>query len=397
MIPTTRIPGAATGGLPLNGLLALATAAFITILTETLPAGLLPGISAGLGVPESAGGQLVTVYAAGSLVAAIPLTVLTRGLNRRPLLLTALAGFLIANTITALSGSYAVTLLARFIAGVSAGLLWALAAGYAARLAPAPLKGRAIAIAMAGTPVALSLGVPGATFLGALFGWRACFGLISGLCVVLMLWITAALPDFPGEPAGGRKPLKEILMLPGVRGVLLVVLGFVVAHNLLYTYIAPFLQVLNLAEQTDRVLLVFGIASLVGIAVVGVLIDRWLRALTLASIVLFAIASVLLAVAGGIPSSVYGAIALWGLAFGGAATLFQAANAKAAGPAADLAQSMLVTVWNTAIAGGGLLGGLLLEGAGVGAFAPALLLLLAAAFGVTLASTRGFPRQRSRR
>ncbi|MFP1680533.1 MFS transporter [Alloalcanivorax sp. C16-2] len=397
MISTTRTPGAATGGLPLNGLLALATAAFITILTEALPAGLLPGISAGLGVPESAAGQLVTVYAVGSLVAAIPLTVLTRGLNRRPLLLTALAGFLIANTTTALSGSYALTLVARFIAGVSAGLLWALAAGYAARLAPAPLKGRAIAIAMAGTPLALSLGVPGGTFLGSLIGWRACFGLISGLCVVLIVWIMAALPDFSGEAAGERKPLKGVLMLPGVRAVLLVVLGFVVAHNLLYTYIAPFLQALNMAEQTDRVLLVFGITSLAGIAVVGALIDHWLRALTLASILLFAVAAVLLAVAAGMPSLVYGAIALWGLAFGGAATLFQTASAKAAGPAADLAQSMLVTVWNTAIAGGGLIGGLLLEAAGVDAFAPALLLLLACAFGVTLASTHGFPRRPSPR
>ncbi len=397
VISTTRTPPAATDGLPLNGLLALASAAFITILTEALPAGLLPGISAGLGVPESAAGQLVTVYAVGSLMAAIPLTALTRGLNRRPLLLAALAGFLIANTTTALSSSYSLTLLARFVAGVSAGLLWALAAGYAARLAPAPLKGRAIAIAMAGTPLALSLGVPGGTFLGTLIGWRACFGLISGLSVVLILWIIAALPDFPGEAAAGRKPLTGVFLLPGVRPVLLVVLGFVVAHNLLYTYIAPFLQAATLARQTDRVLLVFGIASLAGIAVVGALVDHWLRALTLASIMLFGVAAAVLGMGAGTPPLVYGAVALWGLAFGGAATLFQTASAKAAGAAADLAQSMLVTVWNTAIAGGGLLGGLLLESAGVDAFAPALLLLLAAAVGVTLASTRGFPRRRSRR
>ena len=47
--------------LPLAGLLALATAGFITILTEAMPAGLLPQISAGLGVSEALVGQLVTV------------------------------------------------------------------------------------------------------------------------------------------------------------------------------------------------------------------------------------------------------------------------------------------------------------------------------------------------
>ena len=59
---------------------------------------------------------------------------------------------------------------ARFIAGVSAGLLWALLAGYAARMAPDHMKGRAIAIAMVGTPLALSLGVLAGAFLGAIIG-----------------------------------------------------------------------------------------------------------------------------------------------------------------------------------------------------------------------------------
>ncbi|NTX25367.1 MFS transporter, partial [Burkholderia cepacia] len=48
--------------LPVANLLALATAAFITILTEALPAGLLPLMSADLRVPEALIGQLVTVY-----------------------------------------------------------------------------------------------------------------------------------------------------------------------------------------------------------------------------------------------------------------------------------------------------------------------------------------------
>ena len=44
-------------GLPLSALLALVTAVFITGLTGTLPAGLLPAMSADLGVGESAAGQ----------------------------------------------------------------------------------------------------------------------------------------------------------------------------------------------------------------------------------------------------------------------------------------------------------------------------------------------------
>lgn len=374
--------------LPIAALLALAMAAFITILTEALPAGLLPRMAQGLAVSEAWIGQTVTIYAIGSLVAAIPLTAATQGIRRRPLLLAAIAGFAIANTVTTLSASYALTMVARFLAGVSAGLLWALLAGYAARMVPEHQKGRAIAIAMVGTPLALSLGVPAGAFLGTLVGWRMCFGIMSLLALMLMVWVRLNVPDFAGQAAGKRLSLRHVFILPGIRPVLFVVLAFVLAHNILYTYIAPFLATAGMAERTDLVLLVFGVTSLLGIWIIGVLIDQYLHALTLASTALFGLSALVLGMAGTEPIVVYAAVGAWGLAFGGAATLFQTALAKAAGDAADVAQSMLVTAWNTAIAGGGLVGGVLLDRVGVGAFSPALLVLLLATLLVAWSARR---------
>ncbi|MCU1755276.1 MFS transporter [Pseudomonas helleri] len=376
-----------TERLPLAPLLALAMTAFIIILTEALPAGLLPQMAEGLAVSEAWVGQTVTIYAIGSLLAAIPLTAATQGMRRRPLLLIAIAGFVVANTVTTLSTSYALTMLARFLAGMSAGLLWALLAGYAARMVPPHQQGRAIAVAMVGTPLALSLGVPAGTFLGALMGWRICFAIMSVLAVLLMFWVRLQVPDFAGKAQEKRLPLRLVFQLPGVRSVLFVVLAFVLAHNILYTYIAPFLGAAGMAERTGLVLLVFGLTSLLGIWIIGILIDRHLRMLTLTSIAVFALAALALALADKVPSIVYLAVGAWGLAFGGAATLFQTAMAKVAACATDVAQSMLVTAWNTAIAGGGILGGVLLEQLGVSAFAPVVLVLLVASFWVVLKST----------
>lgn len=378
--------------MPIASLLALAMAAFITILTEALPAGLLPQMAQGLAVSEAWVGQTVTIYAIGSLVAAIPLTAATQGVRRRPLLLAAIAGFAIANTVTTLSTSYGVIMVARFLAGVSAGLLWALLAGYAARMVPEHQKGRAIAIAMVGTPLALSLGVPAGTFLGTLVGWRMCFGIMSVLALLLMVLVRLKVPDFAGQAAGKRLSLRHVFTLPGIRPVLFVVLAFVLAHNILYTYIAPFLVMADMVKRTDLVLLVFGITSLLGIWIIGVLIDQYLRALTLASTVLFGLSALVLGMAGTEPIVVYAAVGAWGLAFGGAATLFQTALARTAGDAADVAQSMLVTVWNTAIAGGAIVGGVLLDRLGVGAFSPVLLVLLLATLLVACSARhRGFP------
>ena len=362
--------------LPVAALLALAMTGFVAILTETLPAGLLPEISHGLGVPESWAGQLVTLYALGSVVAAIPMTVVTRTWPRRTVLLLAIGLFLAFNTVTALSSSYWLTLVARFMAGVAAGITWGLVPGYARRMVAVHLQGRAMAIALVGTPIALALGVPAGTWLGDLLGWRAAFGVMSALTVVLVFWVIAKAPNLPGQQEGDAPSIVDVFLMPGVRPVLFVILAWMLAHNILYTYIAPFLVPAHMTQRVDAVLLVFGLAAIAGIWITGALIDRWLRALVLASLAVFAVASAALAVDGTLPLVVYFAVASWGLTFGGAATLLQTASADAAGAGADTAQSMIVTTWNGAIAGGGLIGGILLDTTGVGAMAWVLLALL---------------------
>ncbi|HAL06735.1 MAG TPA: MFS transporter [Brevundimonas sp.] len=363
--------------LPVVGLLALAAAGFLTILTEALPAGLLPQMSDGLGVSEGVAGQLITAYALGSLAAAIPLTAATRRWPRRPVLLAAIGGFLFANAVTALSQSYVVTLGARFIAGVFAGLVWALLAGYASRMAPEHLKGRAIALAMVGTPLALSIGIPAGTWLGGLIGWRAVFLMMSGLSLLLIAWIAWRVPDFDGETEARGVPLVKVLNIPGLKPVLAATFGFVLAHNLLYTYIAPLLRRADLIARVDAVLLLFGFTALVGIWVVGVWIDRRLKVLTLASTCLFLGSALLMAAFGQTTALVLTAVALWGLAFGGAASLFQTASARLAGRDTDMAQSMIVTTWNLAIAGGGVFGGAIVGFGSAGDLAWSAVLLLA--------------------
>ncbi len=388
---STTARGARPTPFPLSGLLALATAGFITILTEALPAGLLREISRDLHITQAMTGQLVTIYAIGSLMAAIPLTAATRSMRRRPLLLGAITGFAVVNTVTAVSSDYAVIMGARFLAGVSAGLLWALLAGYATRMVAPHQAGRAIAVAMVGTPIALSLGVPAGTFLGGTVGWRVSFGIMTALSVALIGWTLWKVPDFAGETGGDRPSLRRVLTMPGIRPILFVTLTFVLAHNILYTYIASYLQGAGLAGQVDRILLAFGIAAFGGIWVIGVRIDRWLRGLSIASVMIFLGGAILLGVGTAAPA-IYAGVLIWGLAFGGAATLFQTASTHAAGTAADVAQSMIVTAWNIAIAGGGLIGGYLLETRGAGVLPWSLCILLVPCLVIVLTARRhGFP------
>jgi len=362
--------------LPIGALLALAMTGFICIVTETLPAGLLPLISAGLGISPSMAGQMVTAYALGSVLAVIPMTIATRGWRRRNVLLLTIVGFLLFNSITALSSHYGVTLVARFFAGVSAGLAWSLLAGYARRMVAPQQQGKALALAMVGTPIALSLGVPLGTWLGGLVGWRTTFGLMSALTLGLIVWVLVKVPDYPPQPAHQRVSLGKVLTTPGVRPVLAVVISWMLAHNILYTYIAPFVARAGLADRVDLVLLVFGVAALAGIWLTARLVEPMLRKTVLASLGTFAAICVAFGLLGSQPAVVYLGVAIWGLSFGGAATLLQTALADAAGDGADVALSLNVVAWNSAIAGSGVIGGLLLDRWSVAAFPWAMLVLI---------------------
>lgn len=354
--------------LPIWRLLAFTVAGFLTIMTETMPAGLLPQISQGLHISEAYAGQLIAVYALGSVLAAIPLISLTRSWNRRPLLLSAIAGLLLFNAITALSNDYILTLIARFIAGMAAGVIWGLLAGYVRRMVSASYQGRALAIAGVGQPIALSIGVPLGAWLGTLFEWRGVFWIMSLLALILFVWIRFSIPDFAGQSAQKRLPILKVLLMPGIRAVLAVVFLWILAHSILYTYISPFLASTGQPYKVETILFIFGISSIVGLLITGMFIDRSLRKITLLSLFIFAIATALLGVYSSSSFVVLVGVVLWGVTFGGAPTLLQTALANTAGYEADVAQSMLVTVFNLAIAFGGMVGGGLLESFGAAYF-----------------------------
>lgn len=383
--------------LPWGGLLALATAAFLTMLTETVPAGLLIQISSGLGVSEGQAGQLLTVYTGGAMLAAIPLVAATRGLARRPVLLATIVMVAVANIATAASSSYEVLLAARLIGGAAAGMQWAMIAGYAMRMVSEASKGRALAVSMAGVPLALAFGLPLGTFVGNLIGWRYTFAGMAALAILVMVWVVATVPSFAGEPEQNRIPVLRVLALPGIAVILVAAFAFEVGHMNLYTYVAPFLDRAGLGDYIGAVLLVFGVAAVVGLWTAGVLIDKNLRAVVLGSLAIFAVCMIAFGVVGRNPTVVIGAVALWGFTLGMAPTMFQAASAKAAGPATDVAQSMLVTVLNAGMSGGALTGGIALESAGVGSLAWISFAIFAAALLLAILARRNaFPPPRLR-
>ncbi|WP_312048881.1 MFS transporter [Acinetobacter courvalinii] len=370
--------------LPLLQLLALTLASFLATANETIPAGLLDQIATGFMTSEAWAGQTVTLCALGAGIAAIPLTVLTKKYPQRNLLLISLITFSVCNLLTALSTHFIFVLCLRFIIGLATGLAWSILATYARSMAPPHLQGRALAIAMLGIPLALALGVPLSAWLSAFIGWRNIFIILSITALLLTVWVFFRVPNYHKNTSQRYVALKTVFTMPGVRPILFLVMAWILSHYLLYTYITPLLTDLGLKTQIDFILLVFGLSTLLGIWLIGLLVDQHLKKLIFISLTTFLIISVLLSLSfnhlGLMLFTVFTLI--WGLSFSGAPTLLQTVLANAARENADIAQSLLVTVFNLSFACSGIIGGILLETLGTHYFPFLITFILAVALEV---------------
>jgi predicted MFS family arabinose efflux permease len=392
-------------------LLLLSAGIFVAVTSEFLPIGLLPQLRDEPDVTEAQVGLLVTVFAAAVVIATAPLTHLTRRVPRKRLLLALLAVFAVANLVAALTPGYAVLVVARVVGGAAHGVFWAVVTPYAARLVPPERLARAVAVVAAGATVATVAGVPLGTLLGAAVGWRASFAVIAGLVVVIALAIVAVLPavahgvadaapDAAADTRRHRDPtLAPVLVLCVT--VVLVTLG----HAAFHTYIAAWvIDVAGFATAAVApVLLAFGAAGAAGVALAGVLGDRYPRALLpiMLTGVIAAVAGlgvVGLGVVAASPAAsadpvvVVVLIVAWSAFLGGVPVIFQARLLQLASPALrDIGAAWITVAFNLGIGGGALLGGVVLELWSLGALPVVASALLGAGLLLVLVSLRRPP------
>lgn len=346
-------------GFPYGRLVLLAAAGFLTMLTETVPAGLLPDIGGSLGSDDSLTGQLLTAYAGASMIAAIPLVAVTARVPRKPLILATVLVVALANLITAVAPFFWLAFAARVVGGAAAALQWALLAGYAMRMVEPSRQGRALSIAMGGIPLALAVGVPLGTFLGEVFDWRGVFVAIALIGAVVAAVGARALPAVGGEGGASGAPWKT-LRLPGLVIVLIGAGAFQLGHMNLYTYVAPLLEQRGDPLPVSAFLLTLGLAAIAGLFLTGLAIDKCLKAVALTAMVAFSVGMLFLAAVSDVGVMLVAAV-VWGLGLGASPTVFQTACARVAGPEVDQAQSLLVTIFNAGMALGSAVGGAVLS------------------------------------
>lgn len=341
---------------------------FIAVTTSLMPMGLLPEIAEALHESESTTGLLVTGYAWACAILTLPLTMLCARFERRRLVFLVMLIFIVGHVLSALSSTFMQLMLSRLFTGASHAMLWGVATPAAVRLAPAGQSSKVLAIVAVCVACASILGVPLGTFLGHGLGWRAAFVAIALFMGLLFFMLLFLLPKMPSTNLTPLKNLSILIRRPALLNIYVLLALASIAHYACFTFFVPYMRVFAgfTPEATVRLLLFFGVSSMVGSIIAARFTDSRIRYALFFSILLlglnFALAS--LAVGGGVVS-VFLYCLIWGAAITGLILLLQSSMFSIAPEATDLAMSVYAIFFNVAIGLGAIIGGAIYDRFGV--------------------------------
>ncbi len=354
-------------------IVALALGGFAIGTTEFVTMGLLPEIAHGMGASIPTTGHVITAYALGVVVGAPVIVSLGARLPRRGLAVALVLALGLGNALTALAQSYDQLLLARFVAGIPHGAYFGVASLIAASLVTADRKGRAISGVMLGLSVATVVGVPASTWLGQGLGWRSAYWLVLGITLVTALGLLLFVPATPGDRhATVRRELRALKRPQVLFAVAAGMIGFGGIFAM-YSYVAPLVtDVAGLSRSAiPWFLLAFGIGSVLGSWLAGMLADWDVERSVLGGFLATTVVLLLIVGLAGLPVALWVLVAIVGVLGSVLAINLQLRLMHAAGDAQMLGAALNHSALNVANGLGAWLGSVVIA-AGHGYRAPSL-------------------------
>ena len=371
-----------------NAVFALALGVAGLITSEFLPVSLLTPMAHDLRVTEGVAGQAISITAVVAMVASLLIAVLTKGLDRRWVLLSFSVLQVLSNVLVALAPTFLVLTIGRLLLGVAIGGFWAMSAAVAMRLVPQKDVPKALSTIFGAVSIATVVAAPLGSYLGGLLGWRLVFGLAAGLGALAFGWQALTLPGMAPEQPTSLRTLLHVLQRPNVAPGMLATLFVFMGYATFFTYLRPFLEAVTgvNVNTLSTILLGFGLANLAGTVLARHLLARSL-ALTLTLMpLLMGVVVAGLVLFGHQPVVASALVAFWGMAFGGVQVGWPTWLTRTLPNDAESGGGLQVATTQLAITIGAALGGVFFDLTGVvGVFITSSVLTLIAALVALLA------------
>lgn len=244
----------------------LTFAAFIFNTSEFIPIGLLSGIAGDFSITESKAGLLITVYAWVVAVASLPLMIAASKAEARKLMLSVVGVFMAGQAMSAFSSGYWMLMFSRIIVACSHAIFWSIVTPLAVRIAPPGHDSRALGMIVAGSSIAMIVGLPLGRTVGLYLGWRMTFAVIALLSAAVFALLALILPKVPGTGGFSWSQLPSLFRIAPLRSLYILTILTVTAHFTGYSYIEPFMasEAGFGASWITMILMLFGLMGIVG-------------------------------------------------------------------------------------------------------------------------------------
>jgi predicted MFS family arabinose efflux permease len=386
MHASTSAPPASAQSSSWSAIYALTLCVATLIASEFMPVSLLTPIATDLHLTEGAAGQAISVSGLFAVLTSLTISTLTRGIDRRHLLLSLVALMLVSGVVVSTAANFAMLMVGRALLGIVVGGFWSLSAATVMRLVPEEEVPRALALVNGGNALATTIAAPLGSFLGQYIGWRGAFFAVVPLAAITFVWKLIGLPSMPSDRGTAQASALGVLRFPYVaRGIGAAMLLFA-GQFALFTYLRPFLErVTHLdVSMLSLVLFLLGAAGLAGTAMVGRLMQGRLMPLLAGAPLLLALIAVALIYVGtaAVPTALL--LGFWGLASTAAPVVWWTWVSRTLPNDAEAGGGLMVAAVQLAITLGAATGGLIFDWDGyqVTFLVAAVLLLLS-----SLAST----------
>ncbi|WOH82604.1 MFS transporter [Bradyrhizobium sp. BEA-2-5] len=349
-----------------SAVFAMTLCASTLIASEWMPVSLLTPIATGLELTEGQAGQAISVSGFFAILTSLFISAATRGVDRRTVLLWLTSVMLISGVVVAFAPNYTVFMAGRALVGMVVGGFWSMSAATMIRIVPGKDVPRALAVLNGGNALATTIAAPLGSFLGQYIGWRGAFFCVVPVAALTLFWQFVTLPRMPSRERASAAAAFKVLRRPGVPYGMLAAALFFLGQFALFTYLRPFFETVTRVDVTtiSALLLVMGVAGLIGTALIGVVIrDRLYTFLVLMPFAMAVIAVALIATGSSLGATA-ALMFLWGFIGTAAPVGWWTWLSKALPDDAEAGGGLMVAVVQLAITAGAAGGGVLFDSSG---------------------------------
>lgn len=270
------------------------------------------------------------------------------------------AVFVCSHIASSLATNYWLLMASRIGVACSHAIFWSIVSPLAVEVAPPRKRATALSLIVAGSSIAMIVGLPLGRVLGLYLGWRATFlgiGLVAALAL-LCLW--RLFPNVQNNNAVALRDVPALLKQPPLLSIYILTPIIMTGNFTVYSYIEPFLaQVSDMTESgITWVLVAYGTIGIVASWLFSKLYDQSPWSFTRLSVVGIAISLLLMKLCAFDTTILIALCIFWGFSVTLYNLVFQSLILLAAPKGTAIAMSVYSGIYNIGIGSGALVGGL---------------------------------------